>query len=394
MIISISSYFIIQEILISNVKENLIEKESLIKNQIYKSGEIPNIHPIVEIKKSAESKVSEPGFREVSIWNPKENEQEQYIEYSDQISINNVIYSVRLRQSIFESEDLVLIITLWLSILLISVFILSYYITKKLNKTIWLNFEQNLLKIEKFSFNEPNPIELKNTGIDEFDRLNYVIDKLTEKLKSDYISLKEFSENASHEIQTPLSITMLNLEEILQQDLNEDLFKKVLTSINALKRLSTLNQSLILLTKIGNRQFIADKSVNFASLIKTKAEEFNLLFETKKIKLDINVEDDFTIKINEQLAEIMINNLMSNAIKHNIQNGKITIQVNKNEIRFCNSGNENSFTNETIFSRFTKGDTKSVGLGLAIVKNICNTNNLDIQYNKNELHCFIITKNM
>jgi signal transduction histidine kinase len=78
-----------------------------------------------------------------------------------------------------------------------------------------------------------------------------VVNNLTAKLKKDFIALKEFTENASHEIQTPIHC-FLNLEEILQQDLTEDSFRKVITAINAVKRLSALNQNLLLLAKIEN----------------------------------------------------------------------------------------------------------------------------------------------
>ena len=147
------------------------------------------------------------------------------------------------------------------SILLLSSFGILFLINKKINTTVWTDFEHNLHEIESFNFSENNNLRLTVTGIEEFDRLNKVINNLTTKLKTDFQSLKEFSENASHEIQTPLSIVLLNLEEMLQQDLSEDIFRKVITSINALKRLSTLNQSLILLTKIENRQFSADQTI-------------------------------------------------------------------------------------------------------------------------------------
>ncbi len=105
--------------------------------------------------------------------------------------------------------------------------------------------------------------------------------------------MKEFTENASHEIQTPLSIVLLNLEEVLQQELNQETFKKVVSSINAVKRLSTLNQSLILLTKIENMQFKAENTLSLNDIIQKKMQEFASLFESKKLNVRIQGEQNF-----------------------------------------------------------------------------------------------------
>ncbi|MDR3652763.1 MAG: HAMP domain-containing sensor histidine kinase [Paludibacter sp.] len=391
LIATISAYFILETILLDNAKENLLEKEALIKNQLDKTGETPNIYPIIEVRRSKQATNQLPLFKEIQIKNKEEEDEiETFLEYSSQIKIKNTYYLIKLRQSSFESDDLELILMVFFGVMLLSTFGISFFVSRRMNKTVWTDFEKNLHEIEKFSFAGNKKLYLLDSDIEEFDRLNLAIEKLTEKLRTDYLSLKEFSENASHEIQTPLSIALLNLEEILQQELNEDTFKKVLTSMNALKRLSGLNQSLILLTKIDNRQFVADKVVSFSGLATYKIEEFSSLFEAKNIVVEMNLEEDFAVKINEQLAELLINNLFSNAIKHNIKNGKIQLTINKNEFKICNSGETNLLTDETVFSRFTKGDSKSYGLGLAIVKNICETNNLEIHYTKNEVHCFTI----
>lgn len=392
LIVTISAFFILNKIILHTTKNNLIEQELLIKKQIAEKSEIPNIYPIIEVKKVLKPFYSKPTFKEIQIKNIKEDEMEQYLEYSNNFQINNVNYSIKLRQSTFEREDLVSLLTKSLSILLLALFIISFFVSRKINKTVWVDFEKNLLEIENFSFTSNKPLQLIHSDIDEFDRLNKVVNNLTEKLERDYLSLKEFSENASHEIQTPLSIVLLNLEEILQQDLNEETFKKVLTSINALKRLSTLNQSLILLTKIENKQFLADKTINFNELVVRKTEEFSSLFETKNIKVELELVNDFVVKMNEQLAEILVNNLFSNAIRHNVNKGEIRISITETEFKICNFGDQNSLTNDNIFKRFTKGNSKSYGLGLAIVKNICETNQLEIHYSKSNLHCFSITR--
>ncbi len=392
LIATVSSYFILQFILQDNAKERLFEKEVLIKNQIFRTGEIPNVYPIIEVKMETSKTSIEPVFKEISIYNKTEDEDEVFLEYSNQIMIKNVYYTIKLRQSYFESEDIGLILTGAISILLLTAFGISFLVSKKINKTVWADFEKNLLAIEKFSFVSGCRLYLVDSDIEEFDRLNLVVEQLTDKLNADYLSLKEFSENASHEIQTPLSIVLLNLDEILQQDLPKETFEKVVASINALKRLSTLNQSLILLTKIENNQFIANKNVSFEALNRKKVEEFSSLFESKKINVISDIQSDFTVKINEQLAEMLINNLFSNALKHNIIGGDVKIIITENSYCICNTGSPNSLTDESVFLRFTKGNSTSSGLGLAIVKDICEWNHLNIVHHYNSIHCFEITR--
>jgi len=331
-------------------------------------------------------------FKEVILFNAKEDEEEVYIEYSDIIQVNNICYQVKIREATVESEDLAISIAVVVFTLLLIAFGITYFITKRLNKTIWHRFEYNLKEIENFNFRENKSIQLRSSNIDEFDRLNLVVNNLTDKLKKDFLSLKEFTENASHEIQSPLAIASLNLEETLQQDLSEEAFKKVVTAINAIQRLTVLNQSLLLLTKIENNQFAANDFIILNGLMENKIQEFGPLFREKNIQTEFLSQSGFRVKMNQHLAGILINNLLSNAVNHNVNNGFIRITADQNKITICNTGIPNELTDETVFNRFVKGNPKSYGLGLAIVKQICDTHQLEIHYSKDEFHCFTISQ--
>jgi signal transduction histidine kinase len=297
-----------------------------------------------------------------------------------------------LRQSSFENEDLVIIITFsFFMIILVSLGI-TFFISRKMNRTIWSEFKTNLEAVERFNFNGNQRIALVKSNIEEFDRLNRVIETLTKKLSADYLSLKEFTENASHEIQTPLSVALLHLDEVLQQDINEEAFSKTLAAIQALKRLSSLNQSLILLAKIDNRQFKAEDRISMNEIMERKLLDFEPLIKAKNLEFKYTVENDFRLKIHEQLADILLGNLLSNAINHNLDGGSIQLSIGRNELMICNTGSPNTLTQETAFNRFTKGDSKSYGLGLAMVKKICDTHDMEIRYTKNDLHCFTVIK--
>jgi len=389
-VLSFSGYFILKTIILKNTKENLISQEALIEKQIAETNRIPELKPLIEVVQVSGQPVGHLEFKDVRIFNRNENEPEDFTEYSNIIMVHDSYYLIKIREASIESEDLAISIAVTIFILLLGAFIISYIITRRLNKTIWSIFESNLKEIENFDLREHKELQLRSSNIEEFDRLNIVINNLMAKLKKDFLSLKEFTENASHEIQSPLAIASLNLEEILQLKLDEESFRKVVTAINAVKRLSALNQNLLLLTKIENNQFAASDFISFNELIKIKIQEFDLLFKEKDLRISFISKSDFRVKMNMHLAGILLNNLMSNAVNHNINNGSITVTAEQNEIKFCNTGDANELNDETIFNRFVKGNSKSHGLGLAIVKQICESHDLEISYHKNEQHCFVI----
>lgn len=390
-IVSVVGFFVLKRIVLNEIKEDIFQKEYAIINEIKTQNNTPNIYPIIETKKITKNNIEKKSYKEIYLFDEAENEQEPYLEYTNIVKINNQYYLIKLRHSLLESDDLIMAISLPLLLLLVLLLSVLFFTTKRMNKTIWKDFEYNLKLIESFSFDNLENINLKRTDIEEFNRLNISIAKLTWKLQNDYQSLKEFTENASHELQTPLSIIYLNLEEILQQDLPEIAFKQVVATQNAVKRLSNLNKNLLLLTKIKNKQYPIEKQVVVNSIIENKIEEFQALSKNRNINISFNSESNFSIKINTYLVEILLNNLISNSIKHNIDNGEIIFNITEKKLQICNTGKENSLTNNNIFNRFTKENSPSYGLGLSIVKQICDTHNLSIEYTKTVKHCFIIS---
>jgi len=99
-----------------------------------------------------------------------------------------------------------------------------------------------------------------------------------------------------------------------------------------------------------------------------------------------------SVKINDYLADILLNNLISNAIRHNKENGEINIAMNEQKLFVSNTGTSLNFDPVQLFDRFKKGGhSEGLGLGLAIVKQICDNYQFGISYSfKNELHSFEI----
>ena len=229
---------------------------------------------------------------------------------------------------------------------------------------------------------------LEETNINEFAELNSAVDSMTKKASRDYNEIKSFTENASHEIQTPLAIILSKLELLSQSEtLKEEQMNIIQTIAETTNRLSKLNQSLILLTKIDNRQFRETTPVDISALIIHHLNNYEELLHAKEIKLAKEIQPGVMVSMNETLAEILIINLLSNAIKHNVEKGIINIKLTSNVLSVSNTGNKPDTPPSVYFERFKKGSdsNESLGLGLSIVKKICEAYSFGVDYNYSEM---------
>lgn len=244
-------------------------------------------------------------------------------------------------------------------------------------------FNRTLDKIKNFRIDHTEPLKFRKTGTVEFNKLNSFLEDMTLKIQRDYMSLKEFTENASHEMQTPLTNAIGKLELLLGTGtLNEEDTEKVVATLGSLKHLSKMGQSLNLLTKIDNREFEKIEKVNFSDKLCGALENFSELMDLKSITLETDHKKDVMVSMDANLTTVLINNLLSNAIRHNHENGSIKTFVDDNRFTITNSGTALAVDPDTLFDRFRKDRQKSdgLGLGLAIVKKICDYSGFSLKY--------------
>ncbi len=303
-------------------------------------------------------------------------------------------YKIIRRDSKLQTYEFVFIISISAGIIIFLLMLTIYYVNMFFAKRAWLPFYENLNTLKNYSVENKKPIKLVESNIDEFEELNISITKLTEKLSSDYGNLKEFTENASHEMQTPLAIMQTKLELLMQsENLSNNDKQLISATFSASKRLSKLNKALLMLSKIENQQYgnIEELFVNDAIL--KHLELFEDFFESKKISVSKNLTLNTKVNANPLLFDMIISNLLSNAIKHNDINGDIHITTNPQFLTVSNSGKALNISSESLFERFKKDSTssESFGLGLAIVKKICISYQWDISHSFSKgQHHFII----
>jgi signal transduction histidine kinase len=269
-----------------------------------------------------------------------------------------------------------------LGVTLLILLVLVWLVSRLLSRQILSPFNKTLKTIQSFSLKQKKRIKLSPTTTNEFKVLNQFLEKMTNKALDDYRSLKEFSENASHELQTPLAIIRGKLELLMETPINEQQASFISGIQNAVQKLSSLNHSLILLTKLENQEYDVTQRVDFSVVIKNLLSSFAELIEMKSILLTSKIQEGVTLTLSHVLADILFTNLLSNSIRHNYSNGSIEVELDTSRLIIRNSGEAPTVPTEELFKRFKKSrqNSESTGLGLAIAKQICDLHGFTIDY--------------
>jgi signal transduction histidine kinase len=282
-------------------------------------------------------------------------------------------------------------------IVFIVLFITTLIVNWIINQTIWRPFRKSLQKICNAELQKMETIRFEETNIKEFNELNSSLNQMTSKIHRDYVNMKEFTENAAHEMQTPVAVVQSKLELLLQdQNLKNEQVDSIVQASEALTRLSKLNQSLLLLARIENNQFETNETISLTDVTKKYLKLFDELIKDKQLALETNFSEDWSLHLHPLLADTLISNLLGNAVKYNYSGGRIAITITSNKYHISNTSRLAGIDPQQIFKRFKKSKENtgnSTGLGLAIVKKICDTHDLAITYRAEDgLHEFVIQK--
>jgi len=325
-----------------------------------------------------------PIFKDTVLYNRYNNEPVPFREYSFVNLIGDGEYRVSIRKSLIESRYLLEVITVVMLILLSVGLSLLFLFQRRISQRIWQPFNDTLSKAKSFDVHEGHGLTLPAEQIFEFNELNTSLTKMTDKIASDYRSLKEFTENASHEIQTPLALINSRVEGLIQdKGLSGRQMRWIQDIHESTIRLSKLNQALLLLAKIENGQFYEKEPIDLGALVSHKLVEMEEIFQLRTLTVSLSQATPFVVEMNPLLAEVLVTNLLGNAVKHNIaQGGMIDIAVDGSGLRIANTGDPLTVPPESLFERFKKQHThsSSLGLGLAIVRKICLVHDLRISY--------------
>jgi signal transduction histidine kinase len=298
-------------------------------------------------------------------------------------------YAVTISKSLEETEDLLWLI-LWVTAGSIGVLLVGLFLGNRLLlRRIWQPFYQTLDYLRRFSLSGSPPGSPGVSNIDEFALLGRSVEEMTTKMQRDYLALQQFTDHAAHEMQTPLAVIKGKLDMMMQEPgagaRQLEQMQQLLHSVN---RLSRLNQSLLLLTRIENRQFLEKEPVALQPLLSEKQDWIRE--QRLEVVMDLEPETAF---MHPFLAESLVNNLLGNAVRHNIPGGEVWVILRPGLLSIRNTGRPEPLDPARLFQRFQKQHpSEGVGLGLAIVREIAELSAMDVRYDYEAgAHTFTVT---
>src|SRR5690606_14387358 len=245
-------------------------------------------------------------------------------------------------------------------------------------------------RLRNFRLDDPKPFDATDSKIEEFRLLDNSIQKLLEKNVQIFNDQKQFIENAAHELQTPLAISLNKLELMVNQPMDEEQLTLAASVMDNLERLIRLNKSLLLLSRINNQQYAGEEEIDLNAVVKKTLRDFSDQADYKNIHLILDENGKVKTKMNPDLAHMLVINLVKNAIVHNHPGGEVQVFLEDQALTVFNTGKTEALDETRIFERFYKqgSDGSSTGLGLAIVKAIADLYGFNITYHFDERHEF------
>lgn len=374
---SVFIFYMISYVIYEETDEFLTYEMNRLVKYHKQFNDLPEFHSVAGIQEGVLYDI--PVFKDTLLLETGDNEMVPYRELYFTIVHKGQNFTIVLRHLLVGRDDILEGSLFILVGLMLLISITLFFMVNQVSKNVWTPFYKTLKTLTGFKINEPLPA-FPETGIDEFNTLNTTAARLLKKITADYKRTKEFNENASHELQTHLAIIRANAEILMNGQNSQNIDEKTLQTIyNATVKLSRAQKSLLLLSKIGNQEYNNQISLNLAETLKQTLSLFHEAIEIRGITVTENI-DNCNLQLDAGLAEILVNNLVKNAIKHNIQNGYIVLHLEPSSLTIENSGLYYEEEPENLLTRFKTGTNGNMGIGLAIVKQICELYDYTISY--------------
>ena len=216
--------------------------------------------------------------------------------------------------------------------------------------------------------------------------LGYFILKQVLKPMRDALHLLDrFIKDTTHELNTPVTAIITNIEMIDKSSLDARLLKKINRIEIGAKTISNIYEDLTFVT-LNNQIISNNENINLSNVLKQRVEYFNSIATMKKINFDLDIKDDIFMVCDMKKITKLIDNILSNAIKYNKIAGFIKVNLDDNILSIEDSGKGIEKENlKNLFERYSRFD-KSVGgfgIGLNIVSLIAKEYDFKIEVTSN-----------
>ena len=348
-----------------------------------------NIH----IKPHTGAKINKT-FETLSVYDSMANEVRPFRQLSSSVLIQGKPYLLTVRMSLVNNNDLIMaigLVQITVSFLLVAGLLL---LNRSLSKRLWRPFYKTLEQLKAYELDKSESIPIEPSKIVEFNDLNKTVSHLTERNRKVFLHQKEFIENASHELQTPIAIFQSKIDTLMQSpNLTQGEADTLMELESSAQRMSRLNKNLLLLSKIDNEQFLTTESIDISALIESQIESIRPMAMLEAIDIHAQLSK-LEIKTNRPLIEVLVTNILHNAIRYSDKRSRVSVTLQGKVFSVSNKGTKLKMDPSKLTQRFSKesNDPKSTGLGLAIVKKICDTFGYKFSYiYADHTHTFSIT---
>ncbi len=306
-------------------------------------------------------------------------------------------YELKLMVSTLERDDMVEAMLWYLGVLFLLFLICTSIGIQLVLKGVFRPLHKLLDWLHRIQPGKEVPPLDNPTKIREFRQLsNAALDMGNRSYKA-YEEQKQFIENASHELQTPLAIVRGKVELLAESEgMTEQQMEQLNEIYATLGRAVKLNKSLLLLSRIENGQYTEMEDVSVDEILDELLPDLTDIYEHKQVRLIRKREEQpFIIRCNHSLAQILVSNLVKNSLLHNGEGGELQVLTTPTSLVIKNTGDV-PLEGEKLFRRFYHGmDGKkdSTGLGLAIARSIALSSSLKLTYEwQDSMHTFRLVK--
>ena len=381
------SFLLIQHLVVEDVDEALLARKTEL-SRLLASADPPLIHylprtdPDVQLK-AVQTLPTPDRIYDTVYYLPLLDEWEPHRELATTVQVRKQDYRLLIRQSLVESEAFILTITAVQTGVFLLLLLGLGMINRQITRRLWQPFSDALHRIRQFRLEtDPAPI-WPPTQVAEFGELHHALTTLISRNQVAYNSQKQFTENASHEMQTPVAVISAELEVLFQAEtLPESELIHVQRAADAARRLAQINKALLLLTQIENQQFADAQPILLSTLMDRLLSANADFIQHKELALRQERTGNPSVQMNSHLAEVLLGNLLRNAIRHTPTGGCLTCTVTAASVTLTNTGEPLPFPPDTLFERFVKNPAlpDATGLGLAIAQQIAQRYGLTLSY--------------
>jgi len=322
--------------------------------------------------------------RDTTIYYPANKEWITFKILTEQHLLKDQPYQLTTYISSKEITHLIIKVSIAEVLVFILLLVAIVIINQKSSGWLWKPFYATMKQLQEYNITQNQSLSLpEQTDTREFDQLNQVLIRLIGHVQLAYSNQKQFVENAAHELQTPLAVIRSKLDLLINSSsLTEETANLLADITKANDHLSQLNKNLLLLTKIDNNQFPDHTCIPLSDNLEKLIAYYQAYYDGELPALAKSIQPGVELNGNVSLIEILINNLVNNAIVHNLPDGYVQIWLTPQELVIENTGPPIEGDTDRLFERFAKGQeqSRSTGLGLSLVKRICAIYQFGLQY--------------